>query len=51
MPKLRVNAFSVSAEGFGAGPVQGRDIDLPSLGYRVKEHVSTGVAMHLVVGR
>jgi hypothetical protein len=26
-------------------------IDLPALGYRVKEHVSTEAAMHLVVGR
>ena len=25
MSKLRVNAFSVSADGFGAGPDQGRD--------------------------
>jgi dihydrofolate reductase len=26
-------------------------MDLPALGYRVKEHVSTEAAMHLVVGR
>jgi hypothetical protein len=25
MSKLRVNAFTVSADGFGAGPDQGRD--------------------------
>ena len=25
MSKLRVNAFSVSADGFGAGPEKGRD--------------------------
>jgi hypothetical protein len=68
--KLRVNAFSVSADGFGAGPDQGKDqplgrspillgqgepllegIDLPALGYRVKEHVSTETAMHFAVGR
>jgi hypothetical protein len=58
-----MNAFSVSADGFGAGPDQGRDqplghgepllegIDLPALGYRVKEHVCTEAAMHLLVGR
>jgi hypothetical protein len=26
-------------------------MDLPALGYSVKEHVSTGAAMHLMVGR
>lgn len=26
-------------------------IDLPALGYRVTEHVSTEAAMHVVVGR
>ena len=26
-------------------------IDVPALGYRVKEHVSSGAAMHLVIGR
>jgi dihydrofolate reductase len=26
-------------------------LDLPALGYKIKEHASTGAAMHLVVGR
>jgi hypothetical protein len=26
-------------------------IDVPALGYRVKEHVATEAAMHLVMGR
>ena len=86
MAKVRVNAFSVSADGFGAGPDQDRDqplgrggeqqarlidemhlaispvllgrgeplfagIDLPALGYGVKEHRTTPAAMHLLVAR
>jgi len=35
----------------GRGEPLFEGIDLPALGYRVKEQVSTGAAMHLVVGR
>ena len=35
----------------GQGESLFEGIDLPALGYRVKEHVSTEAAMHLVVGR
>lgn len=101
MSKLRVNAFTVSADGFGAGVEQSLDqplgrggerlhqwfvptatfrqylkaglidelhvaqspvllgqgetlfagIDLPALGYRVKESVTTEKAVHLVIVR
>jgi hypothetical protein len=66
MSKLCVNAFSLSADGFGARTRPGsryrrscsaapsrcfEGIDLLALGYKVKEHVSSGAAMHLVVGR
>ena len=35
----------------GQGESLFEGIDLPKLGYRVTEHVSSGAAMHLVVGR
>jgi hypothetical protein len=42
MSKLRVNCFAVSLDGYGAG------LDLPALGYRVTEHVSSKEAMHVL---
>ena len=62
MSKLRVNAFTMSADGFGGhlaispillggGEPLLEGIDLPALGYRVTEHVTTDAAMHLVVAR
>jgi dihydrofolate reductase len=42
-------AISPVLVGQGESRLEG--IDLPALGYRVKEHVSTEAAMHLVVGR
>jgi len=35
----------------GRGEPLFEGIDLPALGYLVKEHVSTGAAMHLVLER
>jgi hypothetical protein len=35
----------------GRGEPLFEGIDLLALGYKVKEHVSSGAAMHLVVGR
>ena len=35
----------------GRGEPLFEGLDLPALGYQVKEHVSTGAAMHLVVRR
>jgi hypothetical protein len=39
----------VRALGLGESLFEG--IDLPALGYSVKEHVSSGAAMHLVVAQ
>ena len=35
----------------GQGEPLFEGIDLPALGYTMKEHVSTEAAMHLVIGR
>jgi dihydrofolate reductase len=43
--------LAISPILLGQGEPLLEDIDLPTLGYRVKEHVSTEAAMHLVVGR
>ena len=56
MSKLRVNALdemhlAVSPILLGQGEPLLEGIDLPALGYGVKEHVSTEAAMHLVLGR
>jgi hypothetical protein len=44
-------AKAISPILLGQGESLLEGIDLPALGYRVKEHVSTEAAMHLVVGR
>jgi hypothetical protein len=64
MAKVRVGGFSISLDGFGAGPEQSLEnplgkrgpelfagIDLPALGYRVTEHQATENATHMVLGR
>jgi len=43
--------LAISPILLGQGEPLLEGIDLPALGYRVKEHVSTEAAMHLVVGR
>jgi dihydrofolate reductase len=43
--------LAISPILLGQGEPLLEGIDLPSLGYSVKEHVSTEAAMHLVVGR
>jgi dihydrofolate reductase len=43
--------LAISPILLGQGESLFEGIDLPALGYRVKEHVSSGAAMHLVVGR
>ncbi len=43
--------LAISPVLLGQGESLFEGIDLPGLGYRVKEHVSSGAAMHLVVGR
>jgi dihydrofolate reductase len=43
--------IAVSPVLLGAGESLFDGIDLPSLGYRVKEHVASDAAMHLVLGR
>ena len=43
--------LAVSPILLGQGEPLFKDIDLTALGYRVKEHVLTEAAMHLVVGR
>lgn len=43
--------LAISPILLGQGEPLLEGIDLPALGYRVKEHVSTETAMHLVVGR
>ena len=43
--------LAVSPVLLGQGESLFEGIDLPGLGYRVKEHVFGGAAMHLVVGR
>ena len=43
--------LAISPILLGQGEPLLEGIDLPALGYRVKEHVSTERAMHLVVGR
>ncbi len=42
---------AVSPILLGQGEPLFHGIDLPRLGYRLKEHVSTDAAMHLVIGR
>jgi hypothetical protein len=39
MPKVRVNSFAISLDGYGAGESLLQGIDLPKLGYEVSEHV------------
>lgn len=52
MSKLRVNAFSVSADGFGAGPDQGRDSPLGRGGEQLHEWVfPTRTFRRKVLGR
>jgi dihydrofolate reductase len=43
--------LAISPVLLGQGEPLLEGIDLPALGYKVKEHVSTEAAMHLVVGR
>ena len=43
--------LAISPILLGQGESLFEGIDLSALGYRVKEHVSSGAAMHLVVGR
>src|SRR6476660_18777 len=43
--------LAISPILLGQGEPLLEGIDLPALGYRVKQHVSTEAAMHLVVGR
>jgi dihydrofolate reductase len=43
--------IAISPILLGAGESLFEAIDLPALGYRVTQHVSTAAAMHLVVGR
>ena len=43
--------LAISPILLGQGEPLLEGIDLPALGYRVKEHLSTEAAMHLVVGR
>src|SRR5215212_10136645 len=50
--KLRVNAFTVSADGFGAGPDQGRDQPLGRGGEQLHQwFVPTGTFQRNVLGR
>ena len=49
--KLDEIHLAISPILLGKGEPLLEGIDLPALGYRVKEHVSTEAAMHLVVGR
>ena len=55
MSKLRVQSFSISLDGYGAGPDQ--DLENPlgvggmALGYRYAEHVTTQQATHVVLKR
>lgn len=56
MSKLRVQSFSVSIDGYGAGPNQSLDNPLErarqaaaALGYQCAEHVATPNATHLVL--
>jgi dihydrofolate reductase len=43
--------LAISPILLGQGESLFQELDLPALGYRVKEHVSSGAAMHLVVKR
>ena len=43
--------LAISPILLGQGESLFEGIDLPALGYTVNEHVSTGAAMHLVIGR
>ena len=43
--------LAISPTLLGHGESLFQDIDLPALGYRVKEYVSTEAAMHLVIAR
>ena len=53
--RLRVQSFSISLDGYGAGPDQ--DLENPlgvggmALGYRYAEHVTTQQATHVVLKR
>lgn len=48
MSKLRVANFTISLDGFGAGPHQ--DIGNP-LGYACTRHVATPLATHVILAR
>jgi dihydrofolate reductase len=43
--------LAISPILLGRGEPLFEGLDLPALGYKVKKHVSTGAAMHVVVGR
>jgi dihydrofolate reductase len=43
--------LAISPILLGQGESLFEGVDLPALGYRVKAHVPSGAAMHLVVGR
>jgi hypothetical protein len=58
MPKLRVHNFSISLDGYGAGPNQ--DIENPlglgglalntrAVGYECTEHATTQNSMHFIL--
>lgn len=61
MSKFRVNSFSISIDGYGAGPNQSLEnplgsgehlfanLDTPALGYQCTRHVATTGAMHCVL--
>src|SRR4029077_1683973 len=50
MPKLRVHNFSISLDGYGAGPDQGLDNPLGSDGLRLHEWVFVTRAWHQMQG-
>ena len=60
MTRVRVHNFTISLDGYGAGPRQTREeplgvggdgLDLPALGYECTEHVPTAAATHIVLTR
>ncbi len=66
MTRLRVNSFTLSLDGYAAGPGQNLDnplgvggialhefslLDTPALGYRCSAQVTTPAATHVVLTR